>query len=150
MPLEGLEVAFHEPGPTYVPPLTSSLPSRPLAQTLAVGTARFLSPPGGPPAEPQGCWALWHLVYLPQAVPETGGPGSRLSRKHSGEAFGVIFGWARRLLRVAGALWARSWIPRSQGQGRPRIPCLNFLPLIPPRNEACQSSNSWVFTRRLW
>lgn len=74
MPLEGLEVAFHEPGPTYVPPLTSSLPSRPLAQTLAVDTARFLSPPGGPPAEPQGCWALWHLVYLPQAVPETRRP----------------------------------------------------------------------------
>lgn len=37
-------------------------------------------------------------------------------------------------------LRARSWIPGSQGQGRPRIPCLEeFFASNSSQNEACQS-----------
>lgn len=42
-------------------------------------------------------------------------------------AFGALFGRGRRLSRVAETLWAKFWIPESQGLGRPGgIPHFNF------------------------
>lgn len=89
-------------------------------------------------------WSIWSTSI---GSIKDRSPGSRPARKH--------WQWSIIWLGPAGcpgwqALCGQS--PRFQGaktkEGQEFLTLI--LPLIPPRNEACQSSNSLVFMRRLW
>lgn len=78
-------------------------------------------------ADPQGCRApLESLVPALAGAGDGGGLASNPQETLAAEHLEWYLAGARRLSRVAGPLWAESWIPGSQGQGRPGIPCLNF------------------------
>lgn len=140
-------MAFRRPGMACV---FVDLSSCPLAQMLHVDSSRLPSPPSGAPSDPQ----RWQAFLVRQSTStcstdDRRAPGSRLARKLATEHLEQY---------LSGPGGCPGWQPLcglSPGfQGAKAKPGQEFLalilPLIPPRNEACQSSNSRVFMRRLW
>lgn len=74
--------------------------------------------------------------------------GAGLGRNIGSRTFGVIFGSGQETVQGGRFFVGKVLDSREAKAGQEFLALI--LPLIPPRNEACQSSNSQGFMRRLW